>query len=420
MLSFSFIHVADIHLGKKFSDKGLSNNVSLKSVNYIFSDLVDFAIEKSVDFIFVAGDTFDSAIQDLSSKLLLKKELEKLEKVGIKTFLICGNHDPLNSYNKNTFNFGENSEIKIIGLNTSNPYKTILFDKNNMPCASLNAFSFEQSELRENPTNYFTSPNLEEIKLFNIGLLHCDLNASKDSPYAPCSVGDLKKLNYDYWALGHIHQPCLIEENIIYSGTLQSRNSKEIGIHGFRFVVVDNGKIKENNFIPFDVARYETIEIDLSPVEDEEFVNTYVSNEIFNKFLNTTSCENIFLEVTLTGAIDYYFSLDKKLENFQKNILESSNNRISIFNIKNMTVPQIDYQELRSDIGLLGEIVKTIEDEAIIEETYLEVNSVLEKEFANCFFTEEEKLALKQEVLKKAKENCLNESNQLYNKESDN
>ena len=101
-MSFSFIHVADIHLGKIFSDKGLSNNVSLKSVNYIFSNLVDFAIEKHVDFIFIAGDTFDSAIQDLSSKLLLKKELEKLEKVGIKTFLICGNHDPLNSYNKNT------------------------------------------------------------------------------------------------------------------------------------------------------------------------------------------------------------------------------------------------------------------------------------------------------------------------------
>lgn len=414
-MSFSFIHVADIHFGKIFSDKGISDYVSLKSVNSIFSNLVNFAIEKQVDFIFIAGDTFDSSIQDLSSKLLLKKELEKLEKVGIKAFLICGNHDPLSSYNINTFNFDENSDIKIIGLNTKNPYKTVLLDKENNPCVSLNAFSFEQAELRENPIIYFNAPNLEESKLFNVGLLHCDLNASKDSPYAPCSVNDLKKLNYDYWALGHIHQPMQIEENIIYSGTLQSRNSKETGKHGFSFVVVENGKIKENVFIPFDVARYEIIEIDLSSIEDKEFVDTYISNEIFNKFLNNISCENIFLELILVGSIEYYSLLEEKIKNLKTSIFENSNNKISISNIKNMTIPKVDYEKLKSDMGLLGEIVKTVEDEGIIEETYIEVNSILEKEFSNCFFTEEEKQTLKQEIIQKAKENCLDKINQLYN-----
>lgn len=411
-MGFSFIHVADIHLGKVFSDKGNGYNVTLKSVNTVFSNLVDFAIEKGVDFIFIAGDTFDSSIQDLSSKLLLKKEFEKLEKVGIKTFLICGNHDPLNSYNKNTFNYNENSDIKIVGLNTVNPYKTVLFDKKNNPCAILNAFSFEQSELRENPTYYFNSPDLDESKLFNIGLLHCDLNSSKDSPYAPCSITDLKTLNYDYWALGHIHQPSLIEDNIIYSGTLQSRNSKEIGTHGFRLIFVENGNIKENNFIPFDVARYETIEIDLSLVE-ESCVDTYVADFVQSKFMQTS--EVTFAEIVLTGAIEFYSSLEEKLAELPKSIFENSNNKIIISKIKNNTTSKVDYEKLKSDIGLIGKIIDTIEDESILEEAFFETNSILEKQFTNCFFTIEEKELLKQEILKHAKENCISQSNQLFN-----
>ena len=48
-MGFSFIHVSDIHLGKVFSNKGINNNISLKSVNTIFSNLVDFAIEKIIE-----------------------------------------------------------------------------------------------------------------------------------------------------------------------------------------------------------------------------------------------------------------------------------------------------------------------------------------------------------------------------------
>ena len=136
--------------------------------------------------------------------------------------------------------------------------------------------------------------------------------------------------------------------------------------------------------------------------------------------MNTTSCENIFLEITLIGAIDYYSSLEEKIKELEKSVFENSNNKISISKIKNNTIPKIDYEKLKSDIGLIGEIIKTIENDINLEEVFAETNSILEKQFANCFFTNEEKELFKQEVLKKAKENCLDEGNRLYNKESNN
>ncbi len=42
---------------------------------------------------------------------------------------------------------------------------------------------------------------------FNIGVLHTSLTGRDGHDvYAPCSVEDLERAGYDYWALGHIHQ----------------------------------------------------------------------------------------------------------------------------------------------------------------------------------------------------------------------
>ena len=132
-MAFSFIHISDIHLGRPFSNitkysySNTVKNLYDSAVEKAFNNVIDFALLKNVDFVLIAGDTFDNNEQDFKSKLILKEGLKKLDKADIKVFLICGNHDPLSSYNKNTFNFDENSNVKIIGLNTPSPYKNIIF-----------------------------------------------------------------------------------------------------------------------------------------------------------------------------------------------------------------------------------------------------------------------------------------------------
>lgn len=60
---------------------------------------------------------------------------------------------------------------------------------------------------------------------YHIGIYHGDV---QDANFAPFSVSELKSKNYDYWALGHIHQPTQLSAEMIYPGTPQGHTKKNL------------------------------------------------------------------------------------------------------------------------------------------------------------------------------------------------
>ena len=67
-------------------------------------------------------------------------------------------------------------------------------------------------------------PKRENNEVFTIGLLHCMVGSSTEhDPYAACTMQDLKDLDYDYWTLGHIHVPSVINET--YPDVVVSRQA---------------------------------------------------------------------------------------------------------------------------------------------------------------------------------------------------
>ncbi len=50
----------------------------------------------------------------------------------------------------------------------------------------------------------------------------------RNKNYAPFTWKDLKATGYNYWALGHIHQPQIVSEQplIVYPGTPQGHTKK--------------------------------------------------------------------------------------------------------------------------------------------------------------------------------------------------
>lgn len=419
---FSFIHISDIHLGRPFSDltkysfdekvKSVYNN----AVEKAFNNFIDFALVKNIDFVLISGDTFDNNEQDFRSKLILKEGLKKLAAADIKVYIVCGNHDPVSAYNKNTFNFDDNSNIKIIGVNTPQYGKFIVTDKNSNPQAIIHAYSFNDNHLNENPINYFESPQGEEKSLFNIGLLHCDLDGDKTSPYAPCSTNDLKSLNYDYWALGHIHIPTYDEKTIQYAGTIQSRNTKETGPHGIKYIKVENNSIIKNSFIPIDIIRFENINIDLSQAYDITFAYNIIQEFILD-FINKNSnanCELFLLKLNLNGSICFYSDINEDFYNtIAERIKNDFNNRVYISELSNETRPKINEQIIKEDDGISGEIYRTIDENNL--NTAIEN---IEKNFKNillqCNFTEKEYKEFKEEIKNQAKEECINLCNIIY------
>ncbi len=407
-MTFSFIHTADIHLGRPFSNIP-DTQTCKKAVEKAFNNFIDYALVKNVDFVLIAGDTFDSDEQDFESKLILKEGLKKLDDADIKVYLICGNHDPLSSYSKTTFNFDENSNIKIVGLNSNSYEDFIATDKNNNPVATIHALSFKENSFRENPTKYFSKA---DSNLFNIGLLHCDLDGSKESPYAPCAKGDLESFNYDYWALGHIHLP-----SEVYAGTIQGRNTKETGAHGIRHIKVEKGIITKNQFVCTDVIRFEDIEIDLSNTQDITSAKAEIEEQI--QQISNNDCELFYIRLNLTGCIPFYNEIDSNFfEIISDNIKTNLNDRIYISQIKNNLNSKVNEDVLKEDEGISGTLYNVLEDENNIQKVFEKTENKLKQLLQNCNFTDEEYNCFISEIKQEAKETCKNLCAQVYNNES--
>lgn len=299
-MEFSFIHTADIHLGRAFADIDYELTADQKEIlksahEDAFRNLCKFAIEHNVDFILIAGDTFDDCEHDLHSRLILISELRKLDAHGIDTYIICGNHDPSYSYT-NELAFKDSEKIRIFGVN-SETKPTIIY-KNNQPIAQIFPFGFKTNEYKDSPCQALEKATSKNI--FNIGLIHCDTLGDKNS-YAPCTEKELLELDYDYYALGHIHKPCE-HGKIVYSGTIQARSKKDEGEHGFKHIIVKNNQIVENNFISCDNVRYYNIEYNIS--EDNNPTETVEKiNEIITEIKKDISLA--IISITLKGICKY-------------------------------------------------------------------------------------------------------------------
>src|SRR5207237_5856153 len=93
--------------------------------------------------------------------------------------------------------------------------------------------------------------------------------------YAPCSEDQMVNSGYDYWALGHIHQRCVVRPvspAIVFPGNLQGRHVRETGPKGAYLVTVDDAGHVDLQFRRLDVARWEVIELRADPDHDRDDV----------------------------------------------------------------------------------------------------------------------------------------------------
>src|SRR5690625_3480523 len=97
MSDFTFLHTADIHLDSPL--RGLERYPGApvaeirNATRAAFTNLIDLAIEKKVDFIIIAGDLYDGDWQDYNTGLFFIKEMNRLRQHKISAFIISGNHD---------------------------------------------------------------------------------------------------------------------------------------------------------------------------------------------------------------------------------------------------------------------------------------------------------------------------------------
>lgn len=421
-MTFSFLHIADIHLGRPFSDlselsnkKELCNQACAKTLDKI----IDFAISKKVDFILVAGDTFDNDEHDISAKLLFRNSLKKLADNGIKSYVICGNHDPAELYRqyKSYFKFDDKYKdfINITGVTTEENFASFTPLDN----VRINSVSFETEE-GENPSKLLSEKDINSAE-FNICLIHCDLDKT-ESKYAPVSREELRNLGYDYYALGHIHVPEIKEDGvnkIVYAGSPQGRTKKETGGHGCYFVQVDGNNIEKIEFIPTDTVRFLDKEIDCSEYENKLEVFEGISEFVNN---SNSDVELSIFEINLTGVSKAYQELndsDSLIEEYILNFSHSELNNVGVYKINNLTIPYFNEKDIKQDSGIVGLIANFSDDE--IENIYENISKNHENIYKKLGLDTESKEFLisalekdKDEIINNVKQELKSLCNEVY------
>lgn len=222
--------------------------------------LVELALREKVDLLLLAGDIFDRDLGDFSAALFFRQQMARLTTTGIKVFVVKGNHDAEGQISKRL--------PDLPGMHFFSARHAEVVDLPELGVA-VHGKSFPDRLVLDDlvPSYHDALPGR-----FNIGLLHTSLTGRPGhDPYAPTTVETLVAKNYDYFALGHIHQREVVREacpRIVFPGNLQGRHVNETGSKGCELVTVEGGSITTAEHVSLDVVRWHHLRLDASGLND--------------------------------------------------------------------------------------------------------------------------------------------------------
>jgi DNA repair exonuclease SbcCD nuclease subunit len=296
-MAFRFVHAADLHIdsplkGLAAKDEAIATQFAAAS-RRAFRSLVTRTMEEGAAFLIIAGDVFDGDWRDYSTGLFFAREVARLWRAEIPTYVVRGNHD---------------AESKITRKLDRQP-GLHLFD-------SRRAESFEIPELAVvlHGRSFGTAAELESFARsypaahpgrFNIGVLHTMLDGREGHDrYAPTNVAELATRGYDYWALGHVHAYEVVTRDpwIVYPGNLQGRSVRETGPKGAVLVEVgDDLRVARLERLVLDEARWSMPVVDLSDIEERDAALERIRHALAAE-IAAADGRALAARVTLTGT----------------------------------------------------------------------------------------------------------------------
>ncbi len=365
MTTIRFVHCADLHIDRpleRISDiDSILGELLRQSTYQSFCNIIDVAIEEKVDCVVISGDIYDSANRSLHAQLRFRDGLNRLSENGIATYIVHGNHDPLDSWS-NKLDWPDNVFIF--------PGKSVVcypLVRDGEIIAEICGISFKKRDIYENLVPQFPADSGE---IPRIGLLHTNVGTNTGhASYAPASIADLSSAGIDYWALGHIHRYGVLQANdpaIVYPGCSQSTQPREFGEKGCCLVTLSRSIEPEIQFIATDIIRYKTDSIDISNCMTVDDVIALI-NDKCEFVLAEENGRHVVLRLTLSGRGD----LDSELRrgNTMEDILshireywEDRSPRVWIDKLNLTTAGTFNIELLRRGKDFLSDIV-TIYDE---------------------------------------------------------
>ena len=316
-----FIHLSDLHLGKRVNEFSM-----LEDQEFILIKILNIIDEQHPDGVIIAGDVYDKSVPPAEAVELFDNFLVNLAKRGVKVFVISGNHD-----SAERIAFGgrlmDKSGIYLSPVYNGHISPITLTDAHGEVNVYLLPFIKPAHVRRCYPDRDITSYTdavqvaVEAMQVDttkrNLLVTHQFVTGASRTESEEVSVGGTDNVDaavfaaFDYVALGHIHrsQKCG-GEHIRYCGTPLKYSFSEAGDSKSVTVVTlgDKGDVALD-FVP------------LIPKRDLVEIKGTYEELTFKGFWGDTTYTEDYMHVTLTDEEDIPEVL-AKLRTIYKNIMK--------------------------------------------------------------------------------------------------
>ena len=222
-----FVHFADCHLGGWRDEK-------LRNLSFLhFQKVIDFAIEKEVNFVLLSGDLFNTSLPGIDILRGAIREFKKLKEHKIPLFFIAGSHD-FSPSGKSMLDVIEEAGLGVNVMKGLVEDGELHLQFTKAKGAKITGLIGKRGMLEKSYYEQLNTTNLESETGFKIFLFHTAIselkpNEFKDMDSAPLSL--LPK-GFDYYAGGHVHivQETNLEgyKNIVYPGPVFPNSFSEL------------------------------------------------------------------------------------------------------------------------------------------------------------------------------------------------
>ena len=303
------LHLSDLHLGIRLCGYSM-----IEDQEYILDQVLSLCEKERPDAVLIAGDVYDRPLPPIEAISLFGKLLSALYRMEIEVFVIGGNHD---STERLSFasDLIENTRIHIAVPYAGRLTTYTLQDAHGEVEIRLLPFS-HLSELRR----YFPDQKIASMQDAYLAILaaeplspdrrsvlvcHPFVAGGLPSESEEISVGGLDVVGasvfegYDYVALGHLHTPQSIGENLRYCGTPLAYSFSECTDKKSATIVTlgEKGDVKiEEHFL-----------VPMRPLLDLRGA----FSEICNADFATTVQSDAYLRITLTDEEDVSEALSR-------------------------------------------------------------------------------------------------------------
>lgn len=313
MTNVKFIHLADLHLGKRVNGFSMTEDQ-----RHILGQVIGLLDRERIECVMLAGDIYDRPIPSVEAVQLFDDFLTKLAERDVHVFVISGNHD-----SAERLSFGAHI-METRAVHIASEYDGMVkrvadwqdaygsVDVYMLPFikpAHVRAVWQEEAEhivTYQDAVSFVLSRVSPDPAKRNILIAHQFVTGAATCESEERSVGGLDQVDvscfdgFDYVALGHLHGPQKLgKETVRYAGTLLKYSFSEI--HHKKGVTVVEMKEKGN---------VKVLTYPLKPLHDmREIRGSYAEVTRKANYENTDTAD--YVKIVLSDEEDIYDAVGK-------------------------------------------------------------------------------------------------------------